>query len=116
MTDRKYYVGVSYMGVDFTYDSQCWKAFAFSSKAGRDKWLGENEYENGKLVAEAISRKNAIRIAKGVKKTWAYRICLDHNSRLCNADYPAEHGMNCDYCTDCVGEVVDSWEKNFEVL
>lgn len=61
---KKWYAGHSYMGVDFTYDSPCWTAYVFDSKAERDQWVHDNAYnDRGNLVAESISRAVAYKIA-----------------------------------------------------
>ena len=63
--NKHYYAGHSYMGTNFTYDSPCWVAYRFDSKAERDKFVNENEYnEQGNKVKEAISRKIAFKIAE----------------------------------------------------
>jgi hypothetical protein len=116
MEKRKYYIGESYMGVDFTYSSGCWRAFAFDTKAGRDKYLEDYEYKDGKLVAEAVTRKQAIEIAKGEGKSiLGYNIVLDHACRA-HGQERGEDGewQYVDY--GCIGEVVDSYERNFERL
>jgi hypothetical protein len=60
---RHFYAGHSYMGTNYTYDSPCWSAYAFSTKAERDEWLDKHSYKDGNLVAEPISRRDAFRIA-----------------------------------------------------
>lgn len=63
-TNRKFYAGHSYMGVNFTYDSPCWIAYAFQSKRDRDQWLSEHEYSpEGNLVAEPITYRES----KGIR-------------------------------------------------
>lgn len=61
---RKYYVGHSYMGTNFTYDSPCWRLFAFTSQTERKAYLDKYEYnqDTGNRVAEAITRKQAEKI------------------------------------------------------
>jgi hypothetical protein len=59
---RFFYAAKSFMGINFTYDSPCWKAYRFDSAKARDEWVKDNEYENGNLVAEAVTRKIAMRI------------------------------------------------------
>lgn len=63
-TKRKYYVGHSYMGTNYTYDSGCWKVFAFDSAKERAEWLEENEYNGSNYVAEKITKKIAYKILK----------------------------------------------------
>lgn len=64
VTKRHYYAGYSYMGINFTYDSPCWESFAFDSKKERDNWVNENRYnDQGNIVAEAITRRVAFKIA-----------------------------------------------------
>ncbi len=62
MPDHKhYYAGYSYMGINYTYDSPCWKLYIFDSPQERDRWVAENEYsqDTGNYVAEALSARNA---------------------------------------------------------
>lgn len=61
---RHYYAGHSYMGINYTYDCDCWKAYRFDSKKERDEWVEKHEYSQstGNYVAEAVSRKVAMRI------------------------------------------------------
>ena len=57
---RRYYGAYSYMGVNFTYDSPCWTAYGFDSKAERDAWVADGEYnDQSNRVKTAISRKEA---------------------------------------------------------
>lgn len=65
---KHYYVGCSYMGLDYTYDSPCWKACKFDTKKERDEWLRKNEYnaESSKYVAEKITFADALTIAHNV--------------------------------------------------
>jgi hypothetical protein len=58
-TTRNYYVGHSYMGTNFTYDSGCWKVLQFGSKKERDEWMDKNEYRDGNRKAEEISYQKA---------------------------------------------------------
>ena len=62
---RHYYAGKSFMGVNFSYDCDCWKAYRFDSKKERDEWVAKNEYNQntGNYVAEALSANVALRIA-----------------------------------------------------
>ena len=61
---KMYYVGHSYMGTNFTYDSPCWCVYGFNSQQERDKWLETGYYnqDTGNIVAEAITRKDAEKI------------------------------------------------------
>jgi hypothetical protein len=76
---KYYYAGHSYMGTNYTYDCQCWTAYAFESKKERDEWMDENEYKNGNRVAEVIDRKTAYKIA-GIKKYYVANI--GYNNQL----------------------------------
>jgi hypothetical protein len=65
---KHYYAGDSYMGVNMSYDSPCWVAYAFGTRAERDQWLEDNKYnDQGNITAEPISRRIAYKIA-GVGK------------------------------------------------
>lgn len=61
---KQYYAGYSYMGINFTFDSPCWCAFAFGSKSDRDEWVSAHDYnqDTGNYVAQAITRKDAEKI------------------------------------------------------
>ena len=59
---KQYYVGHSYMGINYTYDSECWRVYAFDSKKARDEYLDNNEYDGSQYVAESITRKTAEKI------------------------------------------------------
>ena len=60
-----WYAGYSYMGINFTYDSPCWRVAVFRSKKERDKWVERNRYsqDTGNIVAEVITAKTAMKIA-----------------------------------------------------
>ena len=60
---KRWYAAVSYMGVDFTFDSPCWTAYVFDNKSDRDALAGA---EN----ALAVDRKTAYKIA-GIKHKWS---------------------------------------------
>jgi len=60
---KNYYAGHSYMGIDMSYDSDCWSVYMFETKTERDKWVWDNRYsDQGNIVSEAISRKVAYKI------------------------------------------------------
>jgi len=59
---RFFYAARSTMGVNFTYDSPCWYAYRFESAKARDAWVDEHEYKDSNRVAEAVSRKIAMKI------------------------------------------------------
>ncbi|MCM0758470.1 hypothetical protein M7775_07770 [Sporomusa sphaeroides DSM 2875] len=77
---KKWYAGHSYMGINFTYDSPCWKAYVFNSKQERDQWVKENEYDQctGNYVAETIDKKTAYKIA-GIKGKYMVPQIEDNN-------------------------------------
>jgi hypothetical protein len=60
---RHYYAGHNCYGVNNSYDGDGWSAYAFDTRAERDQWLEENEYWDGRQVAEAITAKDAYKIA-----------------------------------------------------
>jgi hypothetical protein len=60
--EKKYYAAHSYMGTDYTFNSPCWVAYQFNSKADRDAWLEGNEYKDGKRVAQSVTRKSVEQI------------------------------------------------------
>jgi hypothetical protein len=62
---KKFYAGKSYMGTNYTYDSECWSAYVFDNKTERDEWVKNNEWDQNtsQYVAEAITRKAAYQIA-----------------------------------------------------
>lgn len=60
---KKYYAGHSYMGINYEYSAGCWKAYEFDTNEERAAWLEANEYDNGNLVAEKITKKVAYKIA-----------------------------------------------------
>ena len=64
-TPRLYYALHSYMGLDYSLDSQCWIAYAFASQASRAKWVHKNEYcrDTGNYVARAGTRREAYQVA-----------------------------------------------------
>lgn len=74
---RYFYAAKSYMGLEFTYDSPCWKAYRFESAKARDAWLQENNYRDGKLVAESVSRKVAMKIIGFKTSTFAEGIIFE---------------------------------------
>ena len=78
MANRHYYAGHSYMGVNFTFDSPCWTAYAFDTKSERDQYVEDNEYRDGNRVTEIIDRKIAYKIA-GVNTYNLPHICKDDN-------------------------------------
>ena len=66
---KHYYAAHSYMGLNYTYDSPCWMVYCFDSKADRDRWLKDNEYnDNGNLVAEAVTFAEACKIAPDLRR------------------------------------------------
>ena len=67
---KHYYAGYSYMGVNMTYDSPCWTLYAFDSKEERNEWISENEYDNGNIKAESVTRREAERIMGGAPKDY----------------------------------------------
>jgi len=64
MANKLFYVGYSYMGTNFSYDSPCWQLFAFWSEKDREEYLQKHEYkqDTGNLVAEKVTRKQAEQI------------------------------------------------------
>lgn len=74
MTDKHYYAAHSYMGLGYTYDSPCWRVYVFDSKAERDAWVDENEYNNGNYVAEAVNYRTACKIAPDLRDKAHYDI------------------------------------------
>ena len=62
MKTKNYYVGYSYMGLNFSYDSECWRVYAFTSKKARDNYIQQNSYDGRQLIAKAITRKTAEKI------------------------------------------------------
>ena len=61
---KYYYVGHSYMGLNFTYDSPCWRVYKFASMELMRFYLEHNERDEntGNYVAQRISRKTAEKI------------------------------------------------------
>lgn len=80
-----YYAGYSYMGVEYAYDSPCWCIHAFRSRKERDRWVTEHEYRDGNRVAEAVSYRDAARIAG--------RECIQH---IHDWDWLRRHGYDVD--------------------
>lgn len=60
--NRHYFVGHSYMGVNYTYDSPCWSLHVFSSQQEREDFLKEHEYKDGNRVCMKVSAKIAAKI------------------------------------------------------
>lgn len=60
---RAYYAIHSYMGLDYTIESHCYRAYSFDSAAERDTWVTTNEYEDGHYVARAATRAEAYKVA-----------------------------------------------------
>ena len=61
--DKHFYAGHNSYGTNFSYDGNGWSAYAFDTLEERDQWLEENEYWDGRQVAEAITAKDAYKIA-----------------------------------------------------
>lgn len=64
---RKYYAEHCLYGINTSYDSfnrHAYDFFAFETKKEREKWLDENSYDKGNLVARATTRK-AVEYCKG---------------------------------------------------
>jgi HD superfamily phosphodiesterase len=85
---RLFYVGYSYMGTNFSYDSFCWKVYAFDSKKARREWLDDNTYDrsSNNIVAEPIDRQTAYRILK-FKKNMKIRFDKQENYSILSCDY-----------------------------
>lgn len=78
--NKHYYVGHSYMGTNYTYESPCWVVYSFDSYADRKEWLNKNWCnDQGNRVAQAITRKEAFEII-GFKK--GYETFTDCDNRL----------------------------------
>lgn len=65
------------MGLNYTYDSPCWKIYEFEGKQEMEKYLDHHEYKDGKFVAQQVTKKIAMKIAKhqggystGCKMIW----------------------------------------------
>lgn len=72
--DKLYYLGHSYMGINYTYDSPCWEVYGFGSKKERDAGVESNPTQN-----RAITRPVAYKIL-GMGKN--YRVLNDPDGRL----------------------------------
>lgn len=66
---KQYYAAHSYMGLNFTYDSPCWKVYIFDTAKERDQWVETHEYNGQNYVAMAVSLKTAKKII-GTGKRW----------------------------------------------
>lgn len=66
--NRSYYAAHSYMGINYTYDSPCWQVYVFADRRTRDEWVAKNEYNNGNLVAQTVTRREAEKIAPDLRK------------------------------------------------
>ena len=58
-TNRKhYYLGHSYMGINFTYDSPCWQVLVFEDQQKRNDYYEEHKYnDQNNQILELISAK-----------------------------------------------------------
>ena len=63
MVKRHWYAAVSYMGIEFTFDSPCWTAYVFNNKADRDVFAGASN-------VLPVSRQQAYKIA-GITHKWS---------------------------------------------
>lgn len=61
--NKHYYAGHNNYGTEFSYDGDGWTAYAFDTQKERDQWLEENGCWDGRQVAEAITAKDAYKIA-----------------------------------------------------
>jgi hypothetical protein len=61
--NKQYYAGLYSYGSNYSYHGGGWTAYAFDTRAERDQWLEENGYWDGKQVAEAITARDAYKIA-----------------------------------------------------
>lgn len=66
-TKRHYYLGHSYMGINYTYDSPCWQVLVFDDQQKRNDYYENNKWDDqNKLVLEIIPAKIAYKLA-GIK-------------------------------------------------
>ncbi len=82
-TIRYFYAAHSYMGMNYTYDSPCWKAYRFEKKAERDAWVDKNEYKDGNRVAESVTLKIAYKIIgyKSSTRYWDTEVWTEDDGR-----------------------------------
>lgn len=61
---RHYYLGHSYMGINFTYDSPCWQVLVFDNKQKRNDYYKDHKWnDQNNLVLEIIPAKIAYKLA-----------------------------------------------------
>jgi len=82
--NKHFYAGHNSYGVNISYNSLGWSAYAFDTKAERDEWVNSNEFLDGKCVAETIDSKMAYKIA-GVRNAMEL-----YQNESCNLELCAE--------------------------
>ena len=81
--NKHFYAGHNSYGVNISYSSMGWSAYAFDTKAERDEWVNDNSYFGfGRRVAEPIDSKTAYKIA-GVRNAMELYQNESCNSELC---------------------------------
>lgn len=63
-TNRKYYACYCEYGVDYDYKFEYYDFLVFDSKAERNAWVLEHEWDGNKYVAKEVTRRD-IEYAKG---------------------------------------------------
>lgn len=63
-TNRKYYAAYCPFGIEYDFKFDYYRFYVFDSKAERDTWVLDNEWEDGKYVITNVTRRDVER-AKG---------------------------------------------------
>ncbi len=61
---KLWYAGYNRYGINFTFDSDGWKVYAFKTKKQRDMWVDDNSYNSflGHYVACKLPRQDVDKI------------------------------------------------------